>query len=328
MHSSKIYAMYWVPSGYSQPSAYRRLVNRFFTDVAADSGASTNVYSALQQYYDTTGNTAYNATFGGSAIDTNAFPTDGCTLNQYDGWTIQNTTNCLDDTQLQAEIQSFADAQHWDHGPNVQIFCSRRRTSPRASPTRATRRSSRIVPTLITARTTARFSAAGLRTSLRRTSTSTRTCRGRISRSSTAPARIPATATAGDHPNGDGTSAANDANAGDEVIGVTSHEHNEAWSDPLGTGWWVDNSNSAYAFYEDGDLCAWYFPNRAKISASPAIGSGAAYDQVINGHHYFVQGEWSNRSATASPNSGCVWSYRQSPASTRRSPGPPPSTRH
>jgi hypothetical protein len=309
MHSSKVYAMYWVPAGYSQSSNYQTLINRFFTDVAADSGTGGNVYSTLQQYYDTTGGIEYSASWGGSAVDTNAFPSDGCDINQYDGFTIQNTTNCLDDTQLQEEIQAFADAQHWDHGPNVQIFLfTPKNVASCIDDPFNSDFGQDCSYSDYCAYHSAFFSGGSTDTDTADeyiyanmpwpnqqifdgTNTYTSDCDG------------------GDHPNGDGTPAANDTNAADEVLGVTSHEHSEAWTDPLGTGWWVDNDSSAYAGFENGDLCAWYFPSRAKSTGSPAIDSGNAYDQVINGHHYFVQGEWSNKNATSAGNSGCVWSF-------------------
>ena len=87
---------------------------------------------------------------------------------------------------------------------------------------------------------------------------------------------------AGYHPN-----AAIDPYA-DATISVVSHEHNEAITDPLGSAWY--NSSG----YENGDLCAWNFG--AMLGGS---GSGR-YNQVINGHDYTLQQEWSNHSA------GCV----------------------
>jgi serine protease len=76
------------------------------------------------------------------------------------------------------------------------------------------------------------------------------------------------------HPNG------NDA---DGTINVTSHEHNESITDPdVSTGYY-DNQG-----FEDGDKCAWIF--------GPVSGPGGAeYNQTINGHHYFMQEEWSNQ---------------------------------
>ena len=87
---------------------------------------------------------------------------------------------------------------------------------------------------------------------------------------------VPPNCDAGQHPNG------NDADA---TLNVTSHEHNEAITDGQGNAWWDA------AGYENGDKCAWIFGG---LSGS----SGAQYNQTINGHHYFLQEEYSNASKT------------------------------
>jgi hypothetical protein len=50
---------------------------------------------------------------------------------------------------------------------------------------------------------------------------------------------------------------------------VTSHEHRETITDQQGNAWWDINGN------EIGDK----------------------YNESINGHNYFLQQEWSNRSS-------------------------------
>lgn len=76
-------------------------------------------------------------------------------------------------------------------------------------------------------------------------------------------------------------------NDADSTINVTSHKHNETVTDPLGTAWYDTRGN------EDGDKCAWNFGSLLGTS-------GAEYNQVIAGNHYYLQQEWSNHS------SGCV----------------------
>ena len=79
----------------------------------------------------------------------------------------------------------------------------------------------------------------------------------------------------GQHPNGD---------VADSTINLISHEHNEAITDPLGTAWYDASGN------ENGDKCAWNFG-----TALGSTGSGQ-YNQLINGHDYYLQQEWSNAS--------------------------------
>jgi len=72
----------------------------------------------------------------------------------------------------------------------------------------------------------------------------------------------------------------------DSTINVTSHEQNEAATDPLGTAWYDSSGN------ENGDKCAWNF--------GPLNSQGG--DVSWNGHAYYVQKEWDNHV------SGCVLS--------------------
>ncbi len=84
---------------------------------------------------------------------------------------------------------------------------------------------------------------------------------------------------AGHHPN---------SQLGDATINVTSHEHNESITDEFGNAWYDVQG------YEDGDKCAWSW-------GAWLGGSGSTvYNQSINGHHYALQLEYSNRDR------GCV----------------------
>lgn len=76
------------------------------------------------------------------------------------------------------------------------------------------------------------------------------------------------------------TSPNNDIEA-DSEINVTSHEHMEAVTDPLGTAWYDHLGN------ENGDKCAFSYGS---------MGSNGA-DITMNGHPYIVQREWDNKTA-------------------------------
>ncbi|HLI43562.1 MAG TPA: IPT/TIG domain-containing protein, partial [Acidimicrobiales bacterium] len=67
------------------------------------------------------------------------------------------------------------------------------------------------------------------------------------------------------------------------MISIVSHEYNEAITDWDGA--WLDSAG-----YEIGDECAYVYGNPVGGSLS----SGTAYNQVINGDHYFTQDEFSN----------------------------------
>jgi hypothetical protein len=76
----------------------------------------------------------------------------------------------------------------------------------------------------------------------------------------------------------------NDVDA-DTTINTISHEHNEAITDPFGTAWFADDGNGD----ENGDLCAFGFGTQ--LGGTPGVDS---WNQVINGHKYELQEEFSN----------------------------------
>lgn len=69
----------------------------------------------------------------------------------------------------------------------------------------------------------------------------------------------------------------------DSTINTISHEHNEAITDPWGNGW-LDSSGDEIA-----DICAWNFGTPLGTASD-----GQPYNQLINGHQYELQQEYSN----------------------------------
>jgi hypothetical protein len=103
------------PSILTFDASYETVLNQYFTDVAADSGGSDNVYSAATQYYDNPGSVhvQYQSTFGGSYVSKDPLPANGCD----DGV----DTYCLTDQQLENEIQAALAAKGW-HGGLDHLF--------------------------------------------------------------------------------------------------------------------------------------------------------------------------------------------------------------
>jgi hypothetical protein len=79
-------------------------------------------------------------------------------------------------------------------------------------------------------------------------------------------------------------------NTADPALSTISHEHSEMITDPLGDAW-IDQSSGN----EDGDLCL--------SSFGPAIGGtgSGAWNEIINGGHYYLQEEWSNANQGCAP---------------------------
>ena len=244
-HGTTTYAIYWVPAGYSVASDYTSLIDRFFTDVAADSGKTSNVYYSDTQYSDGAGAIKYSVAFGGSVVDTNAFPASGCTDS------VSQTTVCLSDAQIQAEVRRVATAQGWGNGPAKEFFMF----TPRGVGSCADSSNCAF------SQYCAYHSWIG--------SGSTETLYANQPYTDTVPANCDATA----HPNN---------SEADPTINVVSHENNETITDPNGNAWYD------LAGYENGDKCAWKF--------GTSIGSTAygPYNQLINGHPYELQMEYSN----------------------------------
>jgi hypothetical protein len=253
MHTSKTYAIYWLPSRYSMGSGYQITINGYLADASADSGKTTNVYSTLTQYYDTTGPIAYRQTFGGSTVATNKFPASGCP--KYHSLAV-----CLTDGQIKAEVKKVAASRGWSGGTSHAFFLFLPKNAGSCFEARGA--------TCAFTDFCAYHGYAG------------------TASNSTIYANIPyadvdrAGCGSGQSPNG------NDA---DDSLNTTSHEHREMTNDPLLNAWY-DNRG-----FEGSDKCAYDFGS--PLGTAP---NGQQYNQLINGHPYYLQREWSNASA------GCV----------------------
>lgn len=103
MVSNTNYTFYWEPPGAPRyPAGYERGVNRYFRDLAHDSGGTQNVDSVSAQYDDSSGVfAAYDSHFGGALIDTDPYPANGC----------RRAAICFTDAQMRAELTSYLTAR-------------------------------------------------------------------------------------------------------------------------------------------------------------------------------------------------------------------------
>jgi hypothetical protein len=250
MTTNSTYAIYWDPAGSLNPT-YRTLIDGFLGDVAADSGKTSNVYWSDTQYYQSIGGATsyvkYASTFAGSVVDTQPFPTSGnCTD------TVAQTSVCLTDVQLQAEIaRVISTTPGWSAGPTRLFFIF----TPKG--VGSCYDSSNCAFSQFCAYHSHFGSGSTVTLYANQPYTDT----------------VPANCDVGQHPNG---------SEADPTINVVSHEHNEAITDALGNAWYD------LAGYENGDKCAWNF------GAALGGGAGAQYNQMINGHTYYLQQEYSN----------------------------------
>jgi hypothetical protein len=114
MKTTNTYAIFWG----TLPSGYQTLVERFFTDIASDSGKATNIYSVIAQYTDKKGTITYNSHFGGSYVDSST-PSGSCSGYSAMGQTL---TSCVTDSDLQAKVASAMSSKSWTADETTLFF--------------------------------------------------------------------------------------------------------------------------------------------------------------------------------------------------------------
>ncbi len=268
MHSQTAYAIFWAPGGASDfPSGYIAAVEGFLKDVASDSGKPTNVYSVSAQYEDGSGHATYSDTFGGSTVDTDAYPTSG-TCPPYEGFTGVEYTSCISDAKLAAEANAVLAAKSWPHGLGDEYYM--------------------VLPPHV---------GSCFGTSLGSGCFDAAFCAYHSYTGSPEPEPEPNTVTVyanisyspgdvfgcgvGEYPNGHVNGNV------DDTLSSLSHEANESITDPTLEAWFDSQR------FENGDECR----NTQDESdyGNPLGGSpGALFNQTIGTHHYYLQQEWSN----------------------------------
>ncbi|HWX96422.1 MAG TPA: IPT/TIG domain-containing protein [Solirubrobacteraceae bacterium] len=254
MASNTNYAIYWQPSGApSYPADYRPGLNRYFEDLAHDSGGTENVDSVSAQYNDTAGEFAkYDAHFGGALVDTTAYPPNGCT----------RAPICLTDAQLRAELKSFVEANGLPRDLTHEYFLL---TPPSVED--CFEKAGNVC------------SAGSERPVYCAYHGNIPAGEGQIIYSNDPYVTGILGCDDGNHPNGTSSDGA--------LQGGLSHEHNESITDPEPNNAWTDFGGIEG---EIGDKCA-----GANGAALGTASNGASYNQVVNGHFYWYQQEWSNQ---------------------------------
>jgi len=265
MPSNTDFVVLWSPAGLSAyPAGYVSGLRTYFKDLAHDSGGHQNADSVTAQYQDLTGAFARNqTTFGGVLVDTHPYPQTECPA-------AAPVTACLTDPQIQAELERVVasrglktDLSHEYFllpPPHVETCFSGDAT---ANP--AFGGCSAGEPLNL-----AFFCAYHQNTSLS----------PMLIYSDNPFDAVNPLCQDGNNPNGisDG-----------EINGGLSHEHNESVSDPLPNDAWTNgagqNQGQELADQCDGSM-------GTPLGTAP---NGALYNQVINGHFYWYQEEWSNQ---------------------------------
>ncbi len=290
LHATTPYLIFWDPSGNPIASGDKTLLERFFNDVAADSGKATNQYSVLSQYGDGTGSASYNQTWSSAhAInDTHAYPAPGQQCTENAGFI---ETACLFDSQIQTEVQNEISLHSLPTGltgsapiyfvvlpPDVNSCFADDMTC--ADNFFCAYHSSVLAGGNDT--TYANISLIG---AAQGTTNGSKGCQ---------------------FDGNDLVQAPNSATAGDTVADVAisymSHEDSETITDPLGNAWFSDTTGN-----EVGDNCAFSGPFDPADGENPdawlptlggTADAGNLFDEVINTNPYYTQTEWSNGNDT------------------------------
>ena len=265
MPANTNYAVYWSPSGESaygeHPGEYISGVNQYFMDLEANSGGHENVDSVAAQYNDSSGaHAAYDSHFGGALLDTQPYPASGCAAAEI----------CLSDAQLRAELTRLVKANNLPVGLSTEYFL--------------------ITPPAVESCffDEGGFEQCSAGTPLVRFCAyhgNIATAGGQIIYSNDPYVTGNSRCDDGNHPTG---------KPSDGVLeGGLSHEHVESVTDPVpNTAWtdWLHNGG------EIGDKCRTFEAASEFGEPLGKAANGAKFNQMINGHDYWYQQEWSNQS--------------------------------
>ena len=283
--------IYWSPAGYPMSASYIDIINKYLAEVALASGENTNVFSVLNEYYGNNGQIHYNIRLGLPIYDSNALPANGCTLATADETKIyadgSGYSACLDDNQLQAEVNSVTAANRLPHNlSHIYVLYLPKHVESCFNPGSSTSTAGGQACT-INYEPTAAYCAyhsedpanavyANLAYPIYDSPTGF-TCGSEINFGTV------------ESPNGNPDA--------DTEVSPTSHEVSEAITDPDTQTGWYDSSG-----FEIGDECAYIY---GATKGRP----GALYNQTFFGNHYLTQQEFSNRVFNASGGTaGCVQS--------------------
>jgi hypothetical protein len=277
--------IFWNPSSFPMGSSYTSLITSYLSAVSSASGQNTNVFSVLNEFSGNNGQINYSVTLGTPVNDTNALPASGCTVAGTDTTGIYADGSgygaCLDDAQLQAEINSVTAARGLARNlSHIYVLYVPKHVESCFNPGSTTTSANACT---INYQPSAAYCAY---------------------HSETASSAVYASMPYPVYNSGTGFSCGSESSFGvvespngnpdaDVVISPTSHEISEAITDPDTSTGWYDSSG-----YENGDECAYVY------GATQGT-AGQLYNQVINGLHFLTQEEFSNNDFAVT-GGGCV----------------------
>ena len=286
LHSSRPYLIFWTPPGESISSGSQSLIERYLTDVAADSGKSSNVFGVLRQYYDRSGFADYRQTFDPArqvivdrqpypARDTVACPDVSATY-----------PTCISSGQIQSEVERLirADGLPTAGKPHPELVAN--------APIYFV-----VLPAHVDMCTPFGVQCADKNLTGYHDPYPLFDSRGEavlyaaITMDPLQGVALPPPISGACDPGGTGVAQEPNGDPGDCVINWLSHEDSETITDPLDSGWRI-----AARMLETGDACQHVDvdPDALLPTLGGSVSGGTLYTQVVNGHPYYTQSEWSN----------------------------------
>jgi hypothetical protein len=282
--------IFWDPAG-SMSASYKGILTSYLGDVAKESGHTTNVFSVLNEYYGNNGQIHYNVQLGPVITATNALPASGCTVapNDTSGIYVDGSgySACLDDAQLQAEVDSVSAARNLPHNlSHIYVLYLPKHVE------------SCFLPGETTAVDGGQFCTINHQPTAAYCAYHSEDAASAVYANMPYPIyQSPVGYTCGSDARFSAVQSPNGNPDADTEVSPTSHEVSEAITDPdTETGWYDSTGN------EIGDDCAYIY---GRTRGAP----GAYFNQVINGGHFLTQEEFSNNLFSSSGGTaGCLQS--------------------
>ncbi len=320
MHTSTTHVVYWDPNKEFSETT-KGIVGKYFPDVAHDSGLGSNVFGVNAQFTDATGFAAYSSTFAGALADTTAYPANGCEAPTFEA-DPGPYTHCLTDKQLRTELSAFVAAKSLPKGP-TQFYAL---LLPHAVVTCGDAIHEECSNDIFCAYHTAIGAGpeeilwANIPWSF-------------LDKNEIVPGgKITWAKGCQDDGHNENIQQPNPDNGvkeensetrfADIAVKYISHEYSETLTDPLASAWYDANG------LENGDKCNGVSADEKKDGIGydknaflPTLGGEASKDnlfnQEINAHHFYTQGEWDNvaKACRMTPLEITAPSFSSSPAS-------------
>jgi hypothetical protein len=279
--------IFWNPTAFPMTASYKSVITTYLSDVAAASGQNTNVFSTANEYSGTNGQIHYSVSLGTAISDTTALPRSGCTVARNDRSGIyangSGYTACLDDAQLQTEINNVTAARGLPHNlSHIYVLYLPQHVEQCFNAGSTTTSANQCTINHNPSATYCAYHSEATSSAIYANMPFP------IYQSGTGFTCGPETVLgAVQSPNGNPDA--------DVEVSPSSHEILESITDPDTSTGWFDSSG-----FENGDECAYIF-------GATSGTAGALFNQTINGGHFLTQEEFSNKDF-AITGGGCVQS--------------------